>query len=131
MSGLLKNRYKIPEENFTAITRMDEKELAANMERNYVAWMTNMELKKKDPEINMTKEKKQNLAKEIAKDPEIVELKEKLKQKTFEKTSEEKARLDEELKNLSSEYNNDIKSFRSLFYTCADIKTKRVIQENN
>lgn len=129
MAALYKNRYKIPEETFTNITRMDEKELAVNMERNYTSWITNVELKKKDPEINMVREKKQNLAKEIAKDPKIVEIKEQLKQLVFEKTSEEKAKLDEELKNLSADYNADINSFKNLFFTCADLKTKRVIQE--
>ena len=129
MAALYKNRYKILEETFTNITRMDEKELAVNMDRNYTSWITNVELKKKDPEINMVREKKQNLAKEIAKDPKIVELKEQLKQLVFEKTSEEKAKLDEELKNLSADYNADINSFKNLFFTCADLKTKRVIQE--
>jgi hypothetical protein len=129
MSGLLKNRYKLPEEDFTAITRMSTAELGEQMEKAYVHWMTVVEEKKNDPEINMIKEKKKNLAAEVSKDPEIVELKEKLKQKTFEKTSEEKARLDEELKNKSAAMNEDIKTFRARFYTIADIKTKRVIKD--
>jgi hypothetical protein len=129
MSGLLKNRYKLPEEDFTAITRMSTAELGEQMEKAYVHWMTVVEEKKNDPEINMIKEKKKNLAAEVSKDPEIVELKEKLKQKTFEKTSEEKARLDEELKNKSAPMNEDIKTFRARFYTIADIKTKRVIKD--
>jgi hypothetical protein len=129
MSGLLKNRYKIPEDEFTAITRMSTAELGEQMEKAYVHWMTVVEEKKNDPELKMIREKKKNLAAEVSKDPEIVELKEKLKQKTHEKTSEEKARLDEDLKNKSSAVNEDIKTFRAKFYTLADIKTKRVIKD--
>ena len=129
MASLLRNRYKIPEDKFTEITRMSEQEISTLADQSYVAWMTETELKKKDPDIKMIKEKKKNLTKDIEKDPGVIELKAQLKAKIFELTSEEKARLDEELRNASAEYNRSIKDFRAMFYTCADIKTKRVIQE--
>jgi hypothetical protein len=127
--SLLRNRYKIPEDKFTEITRMSEDEISRLADQSYINWLTEVDLKKKDPDIKMIKDKKKNLSKEIEKNPEVIELKAQLKQKVFELTSEEKARLDEELKNASSEYNRSIKDFRSMFYTCNDIKTKRVVQE--
>ena len=127
--SLLRNRYKIPEDKFTEITRMSEADIGRLMESSYVNMMTEMDLKKKDPDIKMIKDKKKNLTKEIEKDPKVIELKAQLKAKIFEVTSEEKARLDEELKNASSEYNRSIKDFRAMFHTCADIKTKRKVEE--
>lgn len=127
MSEMYKNRYKIDEEKFTELTRMSEGEMGKAMESYYVNWQTSVDNKKKDGEIERLVEKKNQLTKEIQKDPEIVELKAKLEQKVFEKTSEEKARIDEELKNARSEYNADIKQFRAFFYTCADLKTKRFL----
>lgn len=127
--SLLRNRYKIPEDKFTEITRMSEQEIAALADQSYIAWMTETELKKKDPDIKMIKDKKKNLSKDIEKNAEVIELRAQLKAKLFELTSEEKARLDEELRNASAEYNRSIKDFRAMFYTCNDIKTKRVIQE--
>jgi hypothetical protein len=131
MSGLYKNRYKIPEDKFKEIMNLAPAEMAQAMDNYYINWVTNEELKKKDGEIASIKKRKQDLSKEVEKDGEIVELRAKLKTKLFEKTSEEKARLDEELKNATKEYNDDIKSFRNLFKTCADIKTKRVIKDDN
>lgn len=128
--GLFKNRYKIPEDKFNEIAKMGDKELGELMERYYVNWITNTELKKSDPTINSIKIKKKNLSDEIESSKEIVELKEKLKKLRLELTTEEKARLDEELKNESKEVNADIQSFKALFQTCADLKTKRVIQDN-
>lgn len=121
---MLRNRYKIPEDKFTEITRMSEEEIGKLMEQYYVNMRHEMSLKKKDPDIKMIKDKKKNLSKEIEKDPKVIELKAELKAKIFELTSEEKARLDEELKNASSEYNRSIRDFKNLFHTCADIKTK-------
>lgn len=123
--GIFKNRYKIPEEEFTTITRMSEQELGSEMEKAYVHWQTTVELKKKDAKINMLVEQKKGLREMVEKDPEVVDLVEKLKQKRFEKTSEEMARIDSELSNERQPINEDLKNFRNKFYTMADIKTKR------
>lgn len=124
-TGIYKNRYKIREEDFTEITRMSEAELAKAMENYYVNWQTVLDQKKKDPRIASLVEQKKNLRSTVEKDPEVLKLVEELKQKRFEKTSEEMARIDSELANERQPINEDIKSFRSKFYTCADIKTKR------
>lgn len=125
MSGIFKNRYKIKEETFTEITRMSEVELATAMENYYLNWQTVVDQKKKDPRIKLLVDQRKDIMETINKDSEVVELTEKLKQLKFEKTTEELARIDSELSNERQPVNEDIKTFRSLFYTCADIKTKR------
>ncbi len=124
-SGIFKNRYKIPDEEFTGITRMTEAEIGDTMEKSYIHWQTTVELKKNDPDINSLMEQRKGLKQAVEKDSEVVELVEKLKQKRFEKTSAELARIDSELSNFRQPINGDIKNYRAKFYTCADIKTKR------
>lgn len=124
-SGIFKNRYKIPEEEFTMITRMSEAEMGSEMEKSYIHWQTEVEQKKKDPQINLLVEQKKGLRETVEKDPEVVKAVENLKNLRFSKTSEEMARIDSELANARQPVNESIKLFRSKFYTLADIKTKR------
>ena len=123
--GIYKNRYKIKEEEFTAISKMGEAELAQAMERFYINWQAELESKKSDPKIKMLSEQRKNLKEIVEKDPLVVEAVQKLKELRFNLTSEELARIDSELSNERQPVNESIKDFRSKFYTCADIKTKR------
>lgn len=129
MSGMYKNRYKIPEEQFSELIKLGEKDLGTKMEQYYVNWITEVENKKKDGEIERLSEKRTNLKKEVENNEKVIELKQQLEKLKFELTSEELARIDEELKNARSSYNESIKEFRSYFYTCADLKTKRLLGE--
>lgn len=125
--GIYKNRYKIKDEEFTAISAMGDVELAQCMERYYVNFQTELENKKSDPKIKMLVEQRKNLKEVVEKDPLVVEAFQKLKELRHQLTSEELARIDSELLNERQPVNESIKDFRSKFYTCADIKTKRYL----
>lgn len=120
------NPYKIPNEKANEIYGLSNEELVKRTNIEYKNWLAAQKQKKDDPQIATVKEQIKELQEsEIKGDTEYQELAAKLEEMKFNLTSEDLARFKEELKNLTDPYNEDIKSFKSMFQLAMDEISRR------
>jgi predicted nucleic acid-binding Zn-ribbon protein len=119
------NPYKIPNETANEIRSLDNPDLVARAALEYKNWVASMKTKKMDGHISDLKDQIKGLRDEIKHKPEVIEMEEKLKKFKDDLVSEEQAKLEEEVKNLSQPHNEDVKSFKGVFQVAMDEVARR------
>lgn len=114
------NSFKVPNEKADEIRRLPHKELVSRASVEYENWQAVKRQKKNDPQIQNMRDLLKDFDQNIKADPRYQELEEDYKSRKEELVSEDHARTQEELKNLSQPYNEDIKSFENLFKLCME-----------
>ena len=120
MSKKFNNEYKVPNEKADEIRNLNNKELVNKASVDYQNWQAVIRQKKADTDISSTKDQIKDFMEEMKANPEYLEAEDNFKTKKEELVTEDHARLKEELKNLNEPYNEDVKSFESLFKLAMD-----------
>lgn len=114
------NPYKIPNDVADDIRRLSNKDLIDKATSEYNSWKINERMKKNDGALAAKRKELKDINKAVNNNSEVDKLAEQLKLKKLEVEDEIKATVQEELKNLSSDYNEDIKESRDLFKFAMD-----------
>ena len=114
------NEYKVPNQIANEIRGLSNKNLVDKATVEYQNWEAVKRQKKTDPDIKNAKDQIKEFVDEMKQNPDFIALEDEYKAKKEELVCEDHARLKEELKNLTEPYNEDIKSFESLFKLAMD-----------
>jgi phosphoglycerate-specific signal transduction histidine kinase len=114
------NKQGVPNDKADEIFKLSHKELVLRSSLEYANWQAVLDQKKNDGEITRIKASISDLSAEINSHPDYVKAKEELAHLKESLLTEEQARFEEELKNVSQPYNEDIKAFRDMFRLCMD-----------
>jgi hypothetical protein len=123
------NPYKIDNETADDIRALKDDELIDRVAKEYVSWMHTEKERREDPEIVAIRERLKDLSEDIKSDEKYKKAKEEFDAVVESLIDDSQASYKEEMKNLVEPYAEDLKLFKGCFKIAMDEVNRRRLQK--